>query len=300
MSVVKFSPILLFTYNRLKETKITIEALQENIGASESDLFIFSDAPKNKEAIESVHSVREYLKTISGFKSINVIERNKNYGLATSIISGVSEIIERYGSVIVLEDDLITSPNFLSYMNKALQTYESNSKIWSISGFSFPISAPEGYEYDALFGIRSTSWGWATWKNRWEKVDWEVSDYKEFLKNKKARKAFKQGGSDLCKMLNDQMTGKINSWAIRFCYAQFKNQCFDLYPTQSKVMSIGFAGDATHTKGMEKRFETQVDQTDKRDFSFPTKVEIIPSVLAQFQSYFSIYTRLKYKILRFF
>ncbi len=296
---MKPSPILLFTYNRLCETKQTIEALQKNSGATESKLFLFSDAPKNENAQEGVDAVRKYLKNVDGFKEIAIIERDKNLGLANSIITGVSEIIEQYEQVIVLEDDLITTANFLSFMNQSLNEYRNSNKVWSISGYSYPIEFPKKYQYDATFGIRATSWGWATWKDRWEKVDWDVSNYDNFKKDFKARKAFNQGGSDLCKMLNDQMTGKINSWAIRFCYAQFKNNAYDLYPRVSKVKSIGFESGATHTKGMEKRFATKIDQSGKENFRLPLDISINKEYLSQFQSNFSICNRLKYKILRY-
>jgi len=248
----ELAPVCLFTYNRLVETQKTLDALKSNFLALSSDLIVFSDGAKNKSAVESVNLVREYLKTVEGFKSVTVIERQENYGLAKSIISGVSEVIDKHGQIIVLEDDLVTSPNFLSYMNKSLDFYDKKSKIWSVSGFSFPMSYQPNYNFDVAFGVRASSWGWATWADRWDKVDWDVADYTSFIKDKKAQKEFKQGGSDLCKMLNDQMTGKINSWAIRFCYAQFKNKALDVYPVSSKIKNIGFSAEATHTGGMDK------------------------------------------------
>jgi len=295
--VMNYAPICLFTYNRLAETKQTVEALKNNFLASDSDVIIFSDAAKNESSVEKVQCVRDYLNTITGFKSVKIIERNKNHGLAKSIITGVNAVIETHGRVIVIEDDLITSKNFLSYMNKALDFYKQKSKIWSISGFSFPMSYPEAYDYDVAFGVRASSWGWATWADRWEKVDWNVSDYSLFQADKKAQKAFSQGGSDICKMLKEQMAGKINSWAIRFCYAQFRNNALDVYPKISKVENIGFSGEATHTSGMDKRFMTVLDSSDSTDFSFSSELLIDPLLLKQFQKPFSILTRLKYKLL---
>lgn len=294
---MKFSPICLFTYNRLSETKKTVDALRNNLLASKSELFIFSDGWKNDSAKIEVEKVRNYLKTIDGFKKITIIERLDNYGLAKSIIEGVSEIINQYGRVIVLEDDLITSKNFLIYMNDALEFYSTTPKVWSISGFSFPIIHQDGYQFDAAFGLRASSWGWASWQDRWDKVDWDVSDYDQFIKNQSSQKRFNLGGSDLCKMLADQMTGKINSWAIRFCYAQFKDGAFDLYPTLSKVESIGFGVDASNTKGMNKRFATKLDCGELSTFKFPEVVEVNSKTTSQFRKPFSIYTRLKYKML---
>jgi len=293
----ELAPVCLFTYNRLVETQKTLDALKSNFLALSSDLIVFSDGAKNKSAVESVNLVREYLKTVEGFKSVTVIERQENYGLAKSIISGVSEVIDKHGQIIVLEDDLVTSPNFLSYMNKSLDFYDKKSKIWSVSGFSFPMSYQPNYNFDVAFGVRASSWGWATWADRWDKVDWDVADYTSFIKDKKAQKEFKQGGSDLCKMLNDQMTGKINSWAIRFCYAQFKNKALDVYPVSSKIKNIGFSAEATHTGGMDKRFMTKLDKTGKTDFLFSEELVPDPLLLRQFRKPFSIFMRLKYKLI---
>jgi glycosyltransferase involved in cell wall biosynthesis len=290
------SPVCLFTYNRLDETKKTILALNNNYLASVSDLFIFSDGWKDEISKESVQCVRKFLTTIDGFKSVTVIERPENYGLAKSIITGVTDILDKYGRVIVLEDDLITSTNFLSYMNQALSFYRDNNKVWSISGFSFPIQYPKGYEFDNSFGVRASSWGWATWKDRWSEVDWKVSDYEEFMRNKSMQKQFKQGGSDLVRMLSKQMSGTIDSWAIRFTYSQFKHGSYDVLPVQSKVVNIGFNGDATNTQGMETRFGSTLDKSGNTVFVFNEAVSADEHVLRQFRKPLTIKSRVKYKI----
>jgi hypothetical protein len=293
---MEYSPICLFVYNRLSETQKTIEALQANFSAAVSDLFIFSDGWKDEISKESVQCVRKFLTTIDGFKSVTVIERPENNGLAKSIITGVTDILDKYGRVIVLEDDLITSTNFLSYMNQALSFYSDNNKVWSISGFSFPIQYPKDYEFDNSFGVRASSWGWATWKDRWSEVDWKVSDYDQFMRNKSMQNQFKQGGSDLVRMLSKQMSGVIDSWAIRFTYSQFKHGSYDVLPVQSKVVNIGFNGDATNTKGMEKRFSSTLDESGSTVFVFNEAVSADEYVLRQFRKSFTIKTRVEYKI----
>ena len=294
---MELAPICLFTYNRLEETKLTISHLKKNGLATKSKLYIFSDGAKNEESIKSVKSVRQYLKTIEGFKQIKIIESPINKGLADSIITGVSQIINEYGRVIVLEDDLITSPNFLCYMNQALEFYQAEEKVWSVSGFSFPIKYDAAYTFDNSFGLRASSWGWATWENRWDLVDWEVSDYAEFINNNVAKKAFNRGGSDMCKMLDDQMTGKINSWAIRFCYAQFKQQRYDILPVDSKVVNIGFNDEASNTQGMETRFSTNLDTSEKTVFTFNNVIDVDEDVLEQFRKPLSIFSRIKFKLI---
>lgn len=135
----KLAPIVLFVYNRKDHTEQTIEALKKNDLAIESDLFIYSDATKNDVNSDAVKEVREYIKTINGFKSITIVERKNNMGLAKSVVSGVSEIVNKYGKVIVLEDDLITAPQFLRYMNKNLENYEKVEDVISIHGYNYPI-----------------------------------------------------------------------------------------------------------------------------------------------------------------
>lgn len=241
------APIILFVYNRLEHTQRTIDNLKKNYLSDESEIFIFSDGPKNESDAENVLKVREYLKTVNGFKSINFINSHENKGLAKSVIDGVSKIIDKYGKVIVLEDDLVTSKYFLKYMNEALDLYQNNMNIWSISGYTPNIDIPESYEEEVYLIKRGASWGWATWKDRWDMNDWEIKDYFEFKKNKKMKKEFNLAGDDMSPMLDDQMEGRINSWAIRWVYNQFKNNMWTVYPTKSLVKNIGNDLSGTHT-----------------------------------------------------
>ena len=215
------SPICLFTYNRLEESKQTVLALQKNYLASQSNLFIFSDGPKNNDSKIKVNKVREFIKSIKGFKNITIHESKTNKGLANSIIDGVSHIINEHGKVIVLEDDLVTSPNFLNFMNKALNFYCEDDSVFSISGYTMDLKSLKKHNEDFYFGHRSSSWGWGTWKKDWQSIDWKVNNYDSFKNSKKQQRDFNQGGSDMSSMLNSQMNEKIDSWAIRFCFQQF-------------------------------------------------------------------------------
>lgn len=160
-----FSPVCIFVYNRPWHTKQTIEALKRNVLADQSDLIIYSDAPKNPAAFEKVKEVRDYIKTITGFKTVSIIERNENLGLARSIINGVTEVINKYGRVIVLEDDLVTSPYFLSFMNNALEIYKNNQKVWHITGWNYSIDSV-GLDEVFFWKVMNCS-GWGTWSDRW-------------------------------------------------------------------------------------------------------------------------------------
>jgi len=290
------APICLFVYSRLNETKITIESLQNNILASESQLFIFSDGAKNSDFIEDVQAVREYIRTIHSFANVTIYESVIHLGLANSIISGVTKIVDTFHRVIVLEDDLILATNFLSFMNQALAFYEEDKRILSISGYSFQLKYPHNYNYDVAFSIRASSWGWAIWKDRWEVIDWEVKSYKSFQHDFLKRCKFNRGGSDLSHMLDKQKSGKINSWAIRFCYHQYINNLVDVFPTKSKVTNNGFGENATHSRAGRFRFLTTLDISYKRSFNFKKEINVSVPILIQFYSHYSIIMRVIAKL----
>lgn len=292
---MELSPICLFTYKRLQETKQTIKALQENYLASKSKLFIFSDGPNNEKSIQKVEDVRSYLKTIEGFKYIEINESKTNKGLANSIIDGVSLVIDKYEKVIVLEDDLVTSPNFLNWMNQALDFYEDKSSIHSISGYTMDLSSLKKHQLDYYLGYRASSWGWGTWKDRWINVDWEIKDYNSFKWNIKKLSSFMRGGSDLPGMLRNQLKGKIDSWAIRWVFHQYITNTLTVFPSKSKLISIGFGEDATHTK-KTKRYNTRLDAGNICLFKFDHDLSINKKLIRQFRRKHSIIYRLMDKL----
>ena len=290
---MEFAPIILFVYDRPEHTRKTIEALKKNRWASNSELFIFSDASKNEKSLANVKKVREYIKTVSGFKNISIKESEKNKGLANSIIHGVTGIIDKYGKVIVLEDDLITSINFLEYMNEALDFYGKDTKIWSISAYNLPIKIPENYNKEIYLSLRACSWGWATWKDRWGENDWDVGDYSRFILDRKQRKLFNRGGNDMVEMLKDQMEGRIDSWAIRWCYSQFKYGGYCIYPVTSKVQNIGLDGTGVHC-GKSKFGWVELDSGTNKTL-FCDNLEEDQHILKNFRNYYRSKT-LKRKI----
>ncbi len=290
------APICLFTYNRPVETRKTIESLQHNFLASSSELFIFSDGPKNEFEITRVEEVRRYIRSVEGFKSKEIIQSSVNKGLASSIIDGVNKIIETYGKVIVLEDDLIASPNFLDFLNQALDFYFMNKKIFSISGYTMNLPSLKTYNKDYYSGYRASSWGWGTWIDRWQDVDWQVKDYNSFKWNPIKQLKFMRGGSDMPLMLKKQMDGVIDSWAIRWCYHQFRQNQLTIFPSKSKIVSIGFGESATHTK-KTKRFITYLDTTNQLNFQFDPLPVIDVQLENEFKAKFSFLKRIKDRIM---
>lgn len=260
------APIVIFVYNRPEHIRKTVEALSKNILAKESEVYIYSDAAKTGCSMAKVNEVRDYIDSLKEkkyFKSVVVEKAKSNRGLAASVILGVNQVIEKYGKVIVVEDDLISSQDFLMYMNEALDYYENNNKVWSISGYNIPIKIPKDYKSEIYFSYRGCSWGWATWKDMWEKVDWEVSDYAEFKGNKRLRRRLNRGGRDMANMLDSQIKGKIDSWAIRWCYTQSKLDMLTVYPVVSRIENIGLDGTGTHG-GVSAHYEASLNEGDRK------------------------------------
>jgi hypothetical protein len=240
----KYAPIVLFVYNRPDHTQQTLDALAANFLASESELFIYSDAPKNQGAAESVQAVRSLINNISGFKSVTIIERDKNWGLANSIIDGVTNIVNKYEKIIVLEDDMITSPYFLTYMNDALNLYENNDRVVSIHGYIYPVRKKLP---DYFFLRGADCWGWATWKHSWNIFNPDAQFLLDEIKRQKLEKSFNFNNSyDYIGMLKAQIDGKVSSWAIRWYASAFLADKYTLYPGISFVKNIGIDGSGTH------------------------------------------------------
>ncbi len=281
----KLAPIVLFVYNRIWHTRQTVKSLAENDLAKESHLIIYSDYARNDKDKESVLQVRNFINTIEGFKSINIIERDSNFGLAVNIISGVSEVIKKYGNVILLEDDIVCSKTFLTYMNKLLSYYESNNAVFSVTGYTFPINIPEDYIYDVYFSPRASSWGWGTWIDRWLKVDWEVRDFHSFIKNPELVKSFNIGGGDLTKMLKEQMQGKIDSWSIKWSYTHFKNNAYCVYPTKSRLRNIGADNSGVHTD-KTKKFDVNIFENNS-ELKLTEEVKLDDRIIGNLQKFFS-------------
>ena len=239
------APIVLFVYNRPWHTQQTVEALQKNKLASESELFIYSDDAKNDDARVSVDEVRKYIDNITGFKKITVIKRDKNWGLANSIIDGVTKIVNEYGRIIVLEDDLVTSPYFLKYMNTALDFYKNEKSVISIHGYIYPIeNLPNSF-----FIKGADCWGWATWKNKWDIFEPDGQKLLNELTVKNLEKESDFNGSyDFTRMLKDQINGKNSSWAIRWYMSAFLKNMVTLYPGKSYVQNIGFDSQGVHCR----------------------------------------------------
>ncbi len=252
-----YTPVALFAYKRPEHTKATLDTLRQNTLASSTDLVIYCDGPKKEEDRQPVKAVRELVRQVSGFASVRMIEREHNVGLANSITAGVTDILKTRETIIVIEDDLVTSRHFLEYMNSALSYYKNDSKAFSIGGYNFPAKTmpiPSDYRWDTYASFRCCSWGWATWADRWKRVDWNMGYYDVFMRDRTAQEAFNRGGPDMTELLKLQHEGRIDSWAIRFCYAHHANKMHCIYPVKTLVRNIGLDNSGSHC-GVDPRRE---------------------------------------------
>lgn len=239
------APIALFTYNRLEHTRRTLAALLANDLARDSELFIFSDGAKSVEGRGAVDELRAYLRTVRGFAAITIVEQPSNLGLARSIISGVTEMCARFGRVIVLEDDLVTSPSFLTYMNQALGLYADDARVASIHGYCYP--APPGALPETFFLRGADCWGWATWRRAWEHFNPDGAALLAQLEQRSLSFEFDVDGAyPYTQMLRNQIAGKLDSWAIRWHASCFLADRLTLYPGRTLVENIGQDGSGTH------------------------------------------------------
>lgn len=272
------APIVLFVYSRLWHTEQTINALKRNDLAEESELIIYSDAAKNEETLKQVQEVRDYLRSIDGFKKITIIERNKNWGLADSIIDGVTTIVNEYGKIIVMEDDLVTSKYFLRFMNEALNMYSDDLGVASITGYIYPLKRAD--RLPATYFIRGADcWGWATWKRAW--LAFEADGRKllaRLIANNQIRDFDFDDSYGYTDMLIRQIDGKNNSWAIRWYASAYLANMLTLYPRDSYVLNIGNDDSGTHCN-TSKNFDVSI----QRHYEQLERIEAIESVNAKKQ-----------------
>lgn len=248
---MSYAPIIIFVYNRADHFIQVYNAISACKEAKYSDLFIFSDGAKNEAGKEKVNEVRAAVAAIkdSGdFKSVTVTESPVNKGLAASVIAGVTDIINKYDKVIVVEDDCVVSPHFLGYINNALDYYKENKKIGSIAGYTPMINLPENYKHDVFAAYRSCSCTWATWKDRWEGVDWELKNIKDFYNSPKLIRRLNSNGSDRFIRLYRQTKGNGSSWSVRFGAHLVKNNLLSVYPRYSYITNIGCDESGVHSK----------------------------------------------------
>jgi hypothetical protein len=264
-------PVLLFVYNRLNHTKRTVESLLANQNISQHELIVFSDGPKTLADSSLVDEVRDFISTVKGFQSISIHSSKTNIGLADSIIEGVTEVFKRFDSCIVIEDDLVLSPHFLSFMRDGLSKYSADSRVASIHGYVYPTDSVLPTNF---FMKGADCWGWGTWKRAWGLFEADGSKLLEKLKKNGLIDEFDFGGSySYSGMLKKQIEGKVDSWAIRWHASIFLQDMLTLYPGRSLVQNIGNDQSGTHA-GRYKIFDVPTQKLPVQ----VVDVEVKPSI----------------------
>lgn len=253
------SPICLFVYKRYETTKLMLESLLACPECAESDLYVFMDEARNDDEAKAVEKVRALFDDLQGFKSIHPFPARMNKGMANSVIEGVTKVLQENENIIVLEDDLVVSPDFLAFMNESLRIYKDRDDIWSISGYTPKLKELESNDKRGVFLVpRAQCWGWATWRDRWEMVDWEVSDFSRLAQSKELRDKFNRGGNDLFRTLEMERRERIESWAVRWAYSASKNNMLTVNPMQSKVQNIGLKSSESHVGWHDERHNVEL------------------------------------------
>lgn len=262
-----FAPIALFVYNRPDHARRTINFLQKNLLADESRLFIFSDGAKSGQE-ENVKAVRELVRNVEGFKSVEVIEREHNYGLANSVIDGVTRLSREYSKVIVIEDDVISSPYMLQYFNDGLRRYEQQEKIMHITAFMYPIRANN---LPQSFFLRiASSQAWATWDRAWKHFEPDIDKLMNSFTPQSRYEFEVEGAMNFWKHLREFKAGKNNSWAIRWYASVFLKNGLSLNPAVSMIDNIGHDGSGVHS-GVSTIYKVNINQT--RIIEFPAELK---------------------------
>lgn len=288
-------PVAAFVYNRLDKAREMLASLSTNYGSQDIQLYIFSDGPKDNEIdIEYVKAVREYIRKLNHFKNIEIIEADKNKGLAESIIKGVSYVLEQHETVVVLEDDLVLSSSALEYFNTLLKHYRTNRGVFSISGYSPPetmLQIPDDYEYSVYFIPRMQCWGWATWRDRWNQADWSMQDYDKFINSESQKKSYIDTiGSVSLSVLDSYMKGEKDVWACRWLYTHFKYHALCVCPVQSLVINTGNDGSGTNC-GVSNTFSDQVINTKDSKLYLPTNAFVDNRINSQIYSIYNPSTK---------
>lgn len=278
MLTSNLAPVIVFVYNRAEHVEKMITQLSACYFAQDTNLYIYSDGARKETDIAGVNAVRLFCENITGFKSVNIVKREKNYGLAQNIILGVSEVISKHGKIIVMEDDLIAHKDFLFYMNTCLEKFKDNKKIWHISGWNYPVS------FDGLPDILPirlmNCWGWATWADRWSSFEKDPAKLvKNFNKNMIKEFDIDNSGYFWSQVLGNN-SGKLNTWAIFWYAAIFLNNGLCINPKISLVTNIGHDGSGTHKSKADNVYTIDLPKERIYHWNFVLEEDVIENAQA--------------------
>lgn len=268
MVKLAYAPIVVFCYRRPDHLRRTLESLMLCDGFESSPVIVFGDGPKNPEQLDAVEQTRKTARTLLGERA-EYHFRTQNAGLAPSVIAGVSDVVNRFGRAIVIEDDLELAPGFLTYMNRALERFADDDRVWQVSGYMFDV--PEfRLRSEALFLPMTVSWGWATWKRAWDRFDPLATGWEQINNDPSLRRRFNlEGAYDYATMLNRQMSGQLDSWAVRWYWTVFKAGGMVLFPPSTLAHNHGLDGSGSHGRGLFRNFSASTKH-------FSLEIPLIP------------------------
>jgi hypothetical protein len=275
--------IVLFVYNRPYHTKEVLEGLKKN---NISKLYIFSDGSKNDKDKAEVKEVRNLIRNVEWCETeIHINSTNK--GLANSIVDGVNYMLSKYDRVIVLEDDCVPSPDFVSFMGECFNRYENTEKIMSISGYSLPIKIPKNYKHDIYFAYRSCSSGWGTWKRAWKYFNRDEDFMRKIEESMSFRKRVLRAGEDLISMLERQRKGIIDSWAVFWSLNIIKKEGLCIFPVKPRIQNIGFDGSGVHCK-TRTTSDVELLNNYTQSLNFPEDIEPKGEIIREIKGLYSL------------
>lgn len=261
------APIVLFVYNRPEHSLETLQSLQKNKLADQSILYIISDGPKEDADAKGVESVRTICRQVEGFKKVELIEKPHNDGLAKSIVEGISKLFEKHEKLIVMEDDLVSSPFFLSFMNQALDRFRKDKEVWHISGWNYPIEK-EGLQ-EAFFWRAMNCWGWGSWRDRWQHFEKDPESLIDRF-TKTDIDQFSCGGAfDFWEQVKLNASGQMNTWAIFWYATIFRNNGLCLNPTTSYIHNIGLDGSGEHGDDQGQLYAQELSRIESPRLDIP-------------------------------
>jgi len=287
--------IVLFVYNRPYHTKKVLYGLKKN---NISKLYIFSDGSKNEEDKIQVNEVRDLIRNITWCETeIHINLENK--GLANSIVAGVNYVLNKHERIIVLEDDCVPSPDFVSFMEACFDRYENTEKVMSISGYSLPFKIPGNYKFDIYFSYRFCSYGWGTWKKTWDFFKEDKKLQNKIIDNRYFRERVSLAGNDLIPMLEKRIKGENDSWAVFWALNIIENEGLCINPVHSRIKNIGFDNSGIHTKATNK-FDVILYKGNSEKLKFPDGIIVNNKIIKRYRSFYvpSLKIEIKFKIIR--
>lgn len=288
MTPSEYAPILISVYTRKGHFIRLIDSLKKNKETTETKLYVASDAASQKEDVNKVIDIRNFISEIEGFKEVILLDRKQNIGSHISILTGISEVFKIHNKLIFLEDDNYVSKNFLSFMNDALNKFQDDEQIFSVSGYNYPIEIPDEYNHPIYLYPGFSAWGVGLWKEKWSEVDWKLNNndlLSDLSENKKLIKEYL--GERVYWSIKNMCQNNFTFIDAYICYHLYKQKKYSIFPTISKVRNYGHDGLGEHG-GINNIFASQkIDDSDKQ-LIFPDKIDLDNTVNKELKNYFKL------------